>query len=300
MSDHLIRGIYRERGLRVVAASTTALCREAINRHECPPLAAIALGRALTAAALLGAGLKGEEHIGIQLSGKGPLRGLFVDVDAKGNLRGYVSAPAALLSADPRPSDLPAALGRQGFVNVLRDDGRGEFYRGLTQLVSGTVDADIEHYLVASEQVPSALALGVALSPEGALLGAGGILLQVLPSGDAAALREARRGVTSAAVEARLAAGEASAEELCLAVLPRDEEDPLELFEARSPLAFHCPCTRERASRALKSLGPLTLQDIIQVDRQALVTCDFCGDRYEYDLEALLELKSALVPMGEA
>src|SRR6186997_1743013 len=100
MSDHLMRGIYRERGLRVVAASTTALCREAINRHECPPLAAIALGRALTAAALIGAGLKGEEHIGIQLSGKGPLRGLFVDVDAKGNLRGYVSAPAALLSAD--------------------------------------------------------------------------------------------------------------------------------------------------------------------------------------------------------
>jgi molecular chaperone Hsp33 len=295
MSDQLLRGLFRAAGIRAIFCDTTTLSRTVTQRLQCAPIASVALGRALSAVALLGAGLKGDAtRVGVQCSGDGVLRSVYADADRQGNLRGYVSRPRAFYN-DP-PERLPVALGK-GTLTLLFDRGTGSFYRGVTELTTSTIDGDLAHHLNSSEQLPSLLSLAVSLDKENAISASAGVLLQVLPGTDGASLERFRSALSTQALEQRLAMGFPGVD--YLAELLAEVDPQLEILSLPQELRGFCPCTKERAGRAFLTLGAISLAEIIQQDQRSDVTCEFCGQTYEFDLSDLLAIKAELQP-GDA
>lgn len=296
MEDILIRGLIgisgRTGGARVVATVTRGVVAEAARRHGIAgPAAAIhALGRASTAGLLLATLSKSpEERVTIQVLGDGPLGSVTVDADGAGAVRGFVRRPEAgtVQTTTGRPS-IARAIGR-GVVQVIRDLGIRDQYRGSTTLVSGEIDEDLESYLQTSEQVESALGCDVIVGRTG-VAAAGGLLVQCLPDGDVAVVAEARRRLRAGALHDALAAGAVSAVELARAVLGDVDVDVL----AEGPVAFRCGCSRERVTGALSLCGEEELRSMIDEDGGAEVTCNFCGERYHVGREELARLVTGI------
>jgi molecular chaperone Hsp33 len=285
--DQLVRGLLLPgAGARIVAALTTAACREAAARHDASPAAALALARATSAAVLLATLTKGGERVTLQVMGDGPLRGVTVEADAAGQVRGFPHAPrAAGALGGPSRARLGPLLGA-GIVNVIRDLGLKERYQGSTPLISGEIDEDVEQYLTGSEQVVSALGCDAVLGPEGEIAAAGGVLVQCLPGGDVDAVADARVRLRRGGLLASLRSGAESASGLAARAL---EVDP-KIIDLR-PVRYLCPCSRERVSGALALLGADELRAMLVEDGGAEVTCGFCGARYGLgagELERLL------------
>ncbi|MCG0238327.1 MAG: Hsp33 family molecular chaperone HslO [Firmicutes bacterium] len=289
MADYLVRALSEDGLIRLLAAVTTETVEEARRRHDTWPVATAALGRALTAAALLGANLKGRETLVLRIAGGGPLGTITAETDGEGNLRGYVHHPHVDLPLSAQGKlDVGAAVGRQGQLVVIRDMGLKEPYVGSAPLVSGEIAEDLTRYLWTSEQTPSAVALGVLVAPDGRVQAAGGYLLQLMP-----ATREEHReqleenirnlGAVSAAIDAGM-----SPEEMAGRVLAGFAYRILD----KQPLRFRCRCSRERVAGVLVSLGADELRRMEQEDGGAEVTCEFCGERYHFtgaELAALRE-----------
>jgi len=290
-----------------VVALTTPAAREAARRHDARGAAALALARGTTAGLLLSTLAKDRERVTLQILGDGPFGGLTVDASSSGHVRAYLKNPAARLPhslnalppVDPFRLSLAAGVGSSGIVSVVRDLGLREAFRGQTALASGEIDEDVERYLTESEQIDSALACDAVL--EGAaqpgkeggpdvadvVAIAGGILVQALPGSDGAELVDAMRlRLRGGAFARALGKRPPSAEALALAVLGPDGSS-LQLLDSRS-VAFHCPCSRERAASSLALLGSAELEEMILEDVPAEVTCNFCRERYSFD-EAELE-----------
>ena len=293
--DEILRGTVGGGAARVVAVTTTGVAREAIRRHEATGAAAVALARGVTAGLLLATLTKDEERVTLQLLGDGPLGGLTVDATAGGTARAYVKnvvAGPALPASRPL---LAAAIGATGVVNVIRDVGLREAFRGRTSFVTGEIDEDCEHYLMASEQIESALRCETVLASDGTLAFSAGILVQALPGGRGAAIvATARERLVAGALRDALAKAHAPG-----AGAPTDPGtlvdealgDLLGVWHALDarPVRFHCPCSRERAGASLALLGAAELGDMILEDGKAEVVCNFCRARHEFG-EAELEL----------
>jgi molecular chaperone Hsp33 len=286
MTDEIVRTALRGFPVRVVAATTTEVTREAVRRHQAGPAGALALGRGLTAGLLLATLTKDEERVSLQVLGDGPLGGLTVDAGSAGTARGYVrnphvALPPASAAAAGRPS-LAEVVGRAGVVNVVRDLGLRENFRGQTALASGEIDEDVERYLLDSEQIASAIACDAIVGADGTVAFAGGILLQALPGGDGAAIvAAAGEGLRTGRLAPILAARPENAEEIILAALG-DRFGEIQLLDRR-PVRFHCPCSRARAATSLALLGNAELSEMILEDGKAEVTCNFCRARYRFD-----------------
>lgn len=169
MADQLIRAVAADGGIRVVGAITTRLVEEARNRHRLSYVATAALGRTLTAGALLVSNMKREDaRINIQIQGDGPLGGILVDARLDGSVRGYVSDPSIELPPNAQGKlDVGAAVGKNGYLYIVRDAGLGYPYSSTVELVSGEIGDDLTQYLATSEQTPSALVLGVFVDQNG-------------------------------------------------------------------------------------------------------------------------------------
>ena len=181
MSDYLVRSMSKDGSIRGLAAVSTALVEEARRRHGALPTAAAALGRALTGGALLGAGLKTGQRVALKFEGDGPLKKIVVEAESNGAVRGYVAEPGVHLPSKNGKLDVAGAVGRTGLLTVSKDLRLKEPYQGIVQLVSGEIAEDLAFYLAESEQVPSAVALGVYVETHGAVAAAGGFLIQTLP-----------------------------------------------------------------------------------------------------------------------
>ncbi len=273
--------------MRVVAAMTADTCREGARRHGCASAAAIALGRACTASLLLATMTKGGERVTVQLLGKGVLGSILADA-RDGDVRGYVSHPEIALDELAGRARLGPLVG-PGIVSVLRDLGLKEPYQGALAIGSGEIDEDLEQYLRESEQLESTLCCDVLLDAGGAVVSAGGVLVQCLPGGDPVAVREARERIGGDALHALLAAGMPSATELARAAVGAT---PLILDER--PLRFACTCTRERVASALLLVGSEELEAMRREDGGAEITCNFCGERYALDEGELSRLIRSL------
>jgi molecular chaperone Hsp33 len=288
--DVLLRAIWPETGLRVVAAITTGVAREAARRHGAVGGPAAALGRALTAGALLATITKSDERITIELSGGGPLGPVIVDANATGGLRAFIKNPGLPVAAAPGTHVILAqALGRDGVVRVARDLGLRETVNGQTSLIDGEIDTDVEHYLEASEQIPSVLGCETLLGPGLDVAVSAGLLLQTLPNSDALPVL--------ASVRARLRAG-ALTRALC--ALPAGPPDVVALAEGllgvasgdllcldERPLRFSCPCSKARAIATLALLSLQDLSEMVKEGRGAEVTCEFCRARHAISQEEL-------------
>ena len=294
MADQLIRAVAADGGIRVVGAITTRLVEEARTRHKLSYVATAALGRTLTAGALLVSNMKREDsRVNIQIQGDGPIGGILVDARLDGSVRGYVSNPSVELPPNAQGKlDVGSAVGRNGYLYVVRDSGLGYPYSSTIELVSGEIGDDLTQYLATSEQTPSALALGVFVDQHG-VEAAGGLLLQILPK---AASDERLISV----LESRLSALTGFTPMLrAKKTLPQIIEDlvgdmGLEIFPESQLLRFNCPCDGQRMLSALKLLGEDELQDMINKSEPAEAICHFCGDKYEAECDRLSDLLSEL------
>lgn len=250
---------------------------EAVERRPLAPTALSALGRVLVGAVLLGTGNKDGETVQLQFRGNGPLGMMVAICDSTGRVRGTVSNPAVDLPLRDGHPDVAGAIGI-GVLSVVRNRPTWrEPYSGTVPLVSGEVAKDITLYLTESEQTPSAVGLGVALSAEGVVEAAGGFLVQTLPGADEDAVAQMERNVlglpsTSALLREGVRADGLA--DLLLAGLGARERH-------RSMPVFHCPCSRDRALRTLVLLGADEMREIVASGETQEVCCDFCGRRYE-------------------
>ena len=291
MSDFLVRATAGEGRIRAIAATTTAMVEEARRRHDCFPTATAALGRALTAVALLAATMKDEESVILRISGDGPLGGIIAESDSAGRVRGFVRQPHVHLEPNALGKlDVAGAVGR-GYLHVTRDMGLKDMYTGTSEIVSGEIAEDITYYLSTSEQTPSAVALGVLVNPDGSVRAAGGYLLQMLPgTGDDEGERLEQNLQALGAVTKAIDAG-AGADALLDAALAGLEHHVL----GRQAVHFQCRCSQERAVEIIASLGRDQVSELLQEDHGAEMTCQFCRSVYHLSED---DLREVLVQLG--
>lgn len=290
MKDYMYLALATDDGVRGYAAATTHLVEEARQRHGASPTAAVALGRALTAAALMSGLLKVGQRVAIKWEGTGPLRKIVVEADAKGRVRGYVAEPEVELPLVDGDFDVPGAIGRAGLLTVVRDLLLVELAEGTVHLATSDISGDLTYFLEQSDQVPSALEVGVSLNPDGSVAAAGGILIQPLPPYDPAVIARLKERLQEMPpVTAMLAEGqkpEAILDEVFAGINHK--------LLSKYPLRFECDCSRERTESALVSLGREELQALLDSEGEAVVTCQFCRTEYVFSGEDLAALIATL------
>jgi molecular chaperone Hsp33 len=286
MRDELIRGTAWNAGIRVFAARTTQLVSELQRRHDTFPTATAALGRSATAGAMMGVMLKDEGKLTIQVKGDGPLGQIVIDANAEAEVRGYVDHPHTHLPSNSQGKlDVAGAVGRSGYLNVIKDLGLKEPYRGSVPIVSGELAEDFTYYFAESEQVPSAVGLGVLVDVDNSVLHAGGFILQVMPGLPEEQLQQLEQAVSGMPhITALLDQGETP--ESILRFLVGDD---LTIHERMEPV-FRCKCSRERVATTLITLGAEELRSLIDEDGKAEVLCHFCNETYTFSGEDLGDL----------
>lgn len=290
MSDILLRGNSMDGGIRVFAAITTDLVNEAQRIHKTYPTATAALGRTLTMSAIMGAGLKNpDDSVTIQFKGDGPLGNIVAVCNNISEVRGYVANPYVdIPRKDNGKLDVGTAVGK-GFLSVIRDLGMKEPYIGQVPIVTGEIAEDMTYYFAESEQVPTAIALGVLVNPDMSVKAAGGFMLQLMPEATdetAARLEEILKEIKP--VTTMIDSG-MSAEDILFTVT--DGFDMLISNKSVTP-KYKCYCSKERMEKALISIGKTELEDLIREQGSAELTCQFCDNRYTFDkteLEKLLK-----------
>jgi molecular chaperone Hsp33 len=297
MADSLIRAVYRPSSIRLVAAVTTDLCREAGRRHQASPAVTCALSRALSGGLLLATLTRGGERVTVQFAGDGPVKGLTVDAYGSGDVRGYAARPEAWAGRSMAGRQRLRGLVGDGVVNILRDLGLRDRYQGQVSLSTGEIDEDIEAYLRGSEQIPSALGCEVVMDEAGTVLCAGGILAQVMPGGDEDRIHELhhllRTGALYDALTGETAQGMTTPAGLIEALLP-DLAAGIETLDGHE-LRFRCQCSVERIEGMLKTVGPVELDEMI-AEGSAEITCNYCNQVYHLSAEDLLRVREQLAP----
>jgi len=285
--DRLCRGLVPRAGLRATFVRISDTARMARVLHGLYPSAAIVFAEALAAGALLGSLQKDKGRVNLQLECDGPLAGLLVDADADGNVRGYVRQPQVHFPGDP-VAGARAALGRSGFLSIIRDHGSGQFYRSSVQLEAMNLAGDLRTWFATSEQIATAFDLAV-VPRDAELLGeVGGIVVQRLPGGDDAEVDAARARLAAGALPAALRRG-ASAHEVLTEVCGGDFE-----LLADNEVAYRCGCSQQRARVAVSSLGVDGIAEVLAAEKQAVITCEFCRERYVVGEDELREISAKL------
>lgn len=292
---NLVTGICAGGQARIIAVDSTAAVAEALRIHNTSPVATAALGRTLTAAMLMSAGLKNDtDAVTLSIKGDGPIGGILAVADRAGNVRGYCSNPHVDLPLNEKGKlDVGGAVGH-GVLTVIKDLGLKEPYSGTTELVSGEIAEDVTYYYAVSEQIPSAVAAGVLVAPqENELPGygvaaAGGYMVQLLPgASDALADEISDRVAAMLPVTTLLNAG-ATPLDICEDLLSGLE---FKLEEQRTA-GYRCNCSRERMEAGLKSIGKRELRRIMLEDKGAETVCHFCNTTYRFDEQDLWRLLS--------
>ncbi|MGQ3481495.1 Hsp33 family molecular chaperone HslO [Paenibacillus sp. TY11] len=283
--DRLIRGTAMDGRVRAFAVRTTQLVEELRRRHDTYPTATAALGRTLTAGAIMGSMLKGKERLTIQVKGDGPIGQIVVDANAVGEVRGYVTEPHVHLPSNSMGKlDVAGAVGTEGFIHIIKDLGLKEPYRGSTPIISGELGEDFTYYFAKSEQTPSAVGLGVLVDTDNSVIVAGGFIIQLLPGLNDDEITAIENAVGSIPPVTALLDQGLELDEMLRWMLPDvrilDELD----------IHFQCECSRERVEKTLISLGESELEQLIEEEGQAEVVCHFCNEAYQFNKDELQDL----------
>lgn len=287
MNDYMIRATAADGQIRAFAATTKEMVETAKNAHNTSPIATAALGRLMTAAAMMGSDLKGEgELLTLRIEGDGPIGGLLVTADGKGDVKGYAFNPDVMLPPNAQGKlDVGGSLGL-GVLSVIKDIGLKEPYVGQTQLITGEIAEDLTYYFATSEQVPSSVALGVLMNKDNTVRQAGGFIIQLLPGAfdEIIDRLEAKlSGISS--ITSLLDAGK-TPEEILKDILG---EFGLEILK-KMPVQFHCDCERSRVEKAIISIGRKEIQDMIDEGKEIEVNCQFCNKHYKFSVDELGEM----------
>lgn len=286
-SDYIVRATAANHQIRAFAISSTNTIEEARQRHNTSPIATVALGRLMSAGAMMGAMMKGDDDIiTIQIKGDGPIGGLTVTADAKANVKGYVNHPEVMLPLNSAGQlDVEKALGI-GVLSVIKDIGLKEPYVGDTILVTSDVTQDITYYFATSEQVPTSVGLSVIMSKDNTVKSAGGFIIQLLPDASEEIISALEKKIKEVKNVTTMLEHGYTPEQMLEELLGEFGLDILD----KIPTQFYCNCSKERMSRALISIGRKELSSLIEEGRTIEVNCHFCGSHYNFDVEELKEL----------
>jgi molecular chaperone Hsp33 len=290
LSDYLVRATGFGGKARLFAARTTDSVEEMRRRHDMFPTASAAVGRTATAALIMGAMLKGEEKLTVQVKGSGPIGQIVADANASGEIRAYADYPQTHLPPNSKGKlDVAGAVGTEGYIYVIKDLGLRDPYRGSVPIISGELAEDFTYYFAKSEQTPSAVSLGVLVDTDYSIKAAGGFVIQLLPGvsdEDVRALEEKLSNLPS--VTTMLEQG-------------MTPEDILEELTGgglsaitRMDVKFQCRCSRDRVEQTLISLGKDELKSLIDEDESAEVVCHFCNEQYVFAKAELQDIFTRL------
>ena len=280
MNDYILRATFADDSGRIFVANTKDTVNKAFEYHKTSPVVTAALGRTLTGAAIMGSMLKSEDDLlTVTVKGDGPAGGLTVTADNRVNVKGYAYNPVVDIPLKPNGKlDVSGALG-YGTMTVIKDLGLKEPYVGQIPLVSGEIAEDLTYYFAKSEQVQSAVALGVLVDRDYTVKQSGGFVVQMLPSADDSVITKLEEKMSSIRSITQMLDAGMGCEEILNEVVGDMQPKILD----RIPVNFYCNCTRERVEKALISVGRKELEDILANEKQATLHCHFCNKDYHFD-----------------
>lgn len=286
MKDYLQKAYCFDGTVRIYAAITTNICKTAQENHNLWPTSCAALGRCLTMAAIMSCTYKAQEHLTIKVCGDGPIGQITLEA-TDGKVRGFVHNPGVYLSYNNGKLNVGDAVGHNGYIEVIKDLHMRQPFSSTCELVSGEIAEDFTYYFAKSEQIPSAVGLGVSFTTDSKVQAAGGFLIQIMPGCKEETLNQLEKKLASLKSCSKMIEEGYSA----IQMIEEITEGNYTLLEERE-LTFFCPCSKERFARGLKSLGKEELSDILNTDHKASVTCNFCNKTYSFsekDLQQMLE-----------
>lgn len=287
MNDYIIRATAANDQIRAFAAVTTEMVETAREHHNTSPVATAALGRLLTAGAMMGSMMKGEKDVlTLQIKAGGPLQGITVTADSQGNVKGYVGNPDVCIPANSKGKlDVAGAVG-PGFLTVIKDMGLKEPYSGQVMLQTCEIAEDLTYYFATSEQLPSAVGLGVLMNKNNTVRQAGGFIVQLMPFAEEEVISRLEQNVQKINSVTNLLEEGHTPESLLEKVLEGFDVQINEKMDTR----FCCNCSKERVAKALISIGRKELNEMIQEGKPIEMNCHFCNTNYNFTVEELKEI----------
>ena len=285
--DYIVRATAAGGQVRAFAATTRETVEYARKAHNTSPVATAALGRLLTGGLMMGVMMKGDNDIlTLQIQGSGPINGITVTADSHGHVKGYVGNPEVLIHANDKGKlDVAGAIG-PGFLNVIMDMGLKEPYNGQVMLQTSEIAEDLTYYVATSQQVPSAVGLGVLMEHDNTVKQAGGFIVQLMPFAEEKTISQLEKNIAKVnSVTGLLEQGYTP--ETMLEYLLEDMDMTInDTIDA----SFYCNCSKERVSRALISVGKKELKSMINDGKPIELNCHFCNTNYTFSVEEIKEL----------
>lgn len=287
MKDYIVRAMAANGQIRAFAATTRDMVETARAAHNTSPVATAALGRLLTAGSMMGAMMKNDSDVlTLQIKCNGPIQGLTVTADVKGNVKGYVENPDVMLPPSKKGKlDVATALDL-GVLSVIKDLGLKEPYVGQTILTTSEIAEDLTYYFATSEQVPSSVGLGVLMEKDNTVKQAGGFIVQVMPFVEDAVVDKLEANINKIdSVTSMLDQG-FTPEKILETVLEGMDVE----YTDTLPTQFTCNCSKERVEKALISVGRKDIQEMIDDGKEIEMHCHFCNTSYQFTVEELKEI----------
>ena len=289
MPDYLIRATAADDSIRAFAATTRQMVEDARRAHDTTPVCTAALGRLLTGGVMFGSMLKEDKAlVTLQIRSDGPAGGITVTADSHYHAKGYVNNPHVQIPLKPNGKlDVSGAIGK-GTLTVIRDIGLKEPYVGTIRMPSGEIAEDLTFYFAESEQIPSSVGLGVLVDRDWSVKQAGGFILQLMPGASDEVIDE---------LEKRISKISSVTDMLGKGMLPEDILEELTgglglTITEKHEVSFACNCSEERIEKALISIGPKDIREMIEEGKPVDVGCQFCGKQYRFDVDALKRILS--------
>ena len=288
MSDYMVRATAADGQIRAFAITSKEMTEEARVRHNSSPIVTAALGRAMSAAAMMGSMMKGEKDLlTLQIQGDGPMHGLTVTANANGGVKGYPGVADVILPPNAAGKlNVGGAIGN-GVLSVIKDMGLKDPYVGQTELQTGEIAEDLTYYFAVSEQVPSSVGLGVLMNKDNTVRQAGGFIIQLMPFTEDAVIDALEQKIAQIASVTEMLEKGMTPEMILEEILG---EMKLEINDTM-PVAFRCDCSKERVAKALASLSKKDLDDLIKDEEPIEVKCHFCNENYVFSLDDLREIR---------
>ena len=280
--DYIVRATAADAQIRAFAATTRNLVEEMRRIHNTSPVASAALGRLLTGGVMMGAMMKGEDDLlTLQVKGDGPIGGMTVTADSKGNVKGYANDAQVLLPAGANGKlDVGRAVGK-GALRVIKDMGLKEPYVGQTILQTGEIAEDLTYYFAASEQIPSSVGLGVLMEKDNTVKQAGGFIIQLMPFAEEEVIARLEAGLQKfTSVTSVLEAGK-SPEQMLEGLLAGLSMQVVDVMDA----GYRCDCSKSRVERAIISIGKREIGEMIAEGKEIEAGCQFCNKKYTFTVE---------------
>ncbi len=286
MKDQLVKAIAHSGNIRIFVSTTTNLVEEARQRHDCWPTSAAALGRVLSVATMMGGMLKSShEKITIQINGGGSIGTILVDAYSDGTVRGFVGDPHIhLVYNDTNKLAVGTAVGKEGYLRVIKDISLKNDFTGTVALVSGEIGEDFAYYFTVSEQTPTALSVGVLVEEDNHVSAAGGVLIQLMPSATEEDIVACEKVISSLRPVSELVSENMDAQMIAKSLF-----EDIEILSVED-LAFKCDCNKDRMQDALMTLDVKDLKEMKQEDHGCEVSCQYCNTQFWFDEATLDEI----------